>query len=79
MKRKNQALTLGEILLALALMSIVLVSATLTLQWALRGNIEQRNQTEAAFIAQKVTEKLCDAGRRCVANKQAQLLSSLRY
>ena len=58
MKRKNQALTLGEILLALALMSIVLVSATLTLQWALRGNIEQRNQTEAAFIAQKVTEEL---------------------
>ena len=51
-------MTLGEILLSLALMSIVLVSATMTLQWALRGNIEQRRATEAAFLAQKVTEEL---------------------
>lgn len=51
-------MTLGEVLMGLALLSMVLVMAAVVLQWALQGSQAQQNKTVAAFLAQQQMEEL---------------------
>jgi Tol biopolymer transport system component len=47
-----------EVLIALALMALVVVSAMLVLQWALKGSNQQQQRTQAALEAAYLTEDL---------------------
>jgi WD40 repeat protein len=54
-------MTLGEVLMGLALLSMVLVMAAVVLQWALQGSQTQQNKTVGAFLAQQQMEDLMAA------------------
>lgn len=58
MKREQRGLSLMEILIALALMALIVVSSLLVLQWALRSSILQQHRCQAAQEAAFLTEKL---------------------
>jgi len=50
-----------EILMGMALLALILVTALCVLQWALLGSTRQQAQTRAAFLAQQQMEVLCAA------------------
>jgi len=55
---KKRGFTLSEILMGMALLALILVSALVILQWALMGSLRQQSQTRAAFLAQQQMESL---------------------
>ena len=54
----RRGFTLSEILMGMALLALILVSALCLLQWALMGSLRQQSQTRAAFLAQQRMEAL---------------------
>lgn len=56
--KRRRGLTLGEVMMSLALLSLVLGTAFLVLQWALVGSRLQHAKTTAAFLAQRQMETL---------------------
>jgi len=52
---------LMAILMGMALLALILVTALCVLQWALVGSARQQSQTRAAFLAQQQMEVLCAA------------------
>ncbi len=57
----RRGFTLMEILMGMALLALILVTALGVLQWALVGSARQQAQTRAAFLAQHQMEVLCAA------------------
>jgi len=57
----RRGFTLMEILMGMALLALILVTALGVLQWALVGSARQQSQTRAAFLAQQQMEVLCAA------------------
>ncbi len=57
----RRGFTLMEILMSMALLALILVTALGVLQWALVGSARQQAQTRAAFWAQQQMELLCAA------------------
>ena len=57
----RRGFTLMEILMGMALLALILVTALGVLQWALVGSTRQQAQTRAAFLAQQQMEVLCAA------------------
>ncbi len=55
----RRGFTLMEILMGMALLALILVTALGVLQWALLGSARQQAQTRAAFLAQQQMEVLC--------------------
>ena len=55
---RRRAFSLSELLMGLALLALVLVTALGVLFWALAGSQRQQTQTRAAFLAQQQMEKL---------------------
>ena len=53
---RRRAFTLSEVLMALALFALVLVTALVVLHWALAGSQRQHTMTRAAFLAQQQME-----------------------
>ena len=55
---RRRGFTLGEILMAMALFALTLVTALGVLHWALLGTQRQQNQTRAVFLGQQRLELL---------------------
>ena len=56
--RRRQGHTLGEVLMSMALLALVAVTALGILQWALYGSQTQQGKTMAALLAQRQMEQL---------------------
>ena len=54
----RRGFSLAELLMGIALLAVVLVSAFGVLQWALFGSLRQQSQTRAAFLAQQQMERI---------------------
>lgn len=60
MRRRSRGLTLGEVMMSLALMATVLATALVILNWALWGSRGQQAKTTAAFLAQRQLEAILE-------------------
>lgn len=58
--RRSRGLTLGEVMMSLALMATILATALVILNWALWGSRSQQGKTTAAFLAQRQLEAILE-------------------
>lgn len=66
--RRQRGLTLGEVMMSLALLAVILGTALGILHWALEGSRLSQGKTTAAFLAQKQMEALLDQDHPVSAN-----------